>query len=316
MSEKIQLEIYSFAVREFGSEENINLGSFYNDQDESLSFLDTFLRFSDSLTNMKVDNITQRTFEVINESIKVNAERISGIMEYGSFGYAADLKNIRNQEVNYRKKTTDTEQRPYYFMICAPRNYDIGFFILQRTGINGIKGVFEHSMRNFYRESYNNLVLDIQAAIPEELINRYIDEGNFGSISISKYGLPEDLADRILDEDAKAEYDSDNIKVEIKLTKRGGFIPANKKVRRFLNDQESSFFSAQELGKMGFDEDSRVHIESTLGNKKRVIDLSDHMRFRPYYSIDNELNFDASGNPTFESIDAAANRLLDETLGV
>ena len=97
MADKIQLEVYAFNLRKSGEEEFINLGNFYRSPEgETSTFLETFMRFSDGLVNMKVDQVTSRTFQIQEGSLRLNDDRISGIFKYGSFGYAADLININN----------------------------------------------------------------------------------------------------------------------------------------------------------------------------------------------------------------------------
>ncbi|WP_422354944.1 hypothetical protein [Roseivirga pacifica] len=314
MSDKIQLEVYSFNLRESGEEEFINFGRFHTeDSGNEISFIETFNRFSNSLSTMRIDNVTQRTFQLRDNSLRINGDRISGVFEYGSFGYTADLININNQEVSYERNIVDTEPRPFYFLIYAPAHLNVGFFLLQRTGVKGIKTIFEHSMRRFYREDYNDLTLDIDAIVPLELVNRYIDEGNFGSIKLTKYGLPGDIADQVIDDDSSLSYSLENIKVEVKISRPGGFIPSNRKVRSFLDDPETSFFSVGDIFQDGPD---YIQVESTLGDQKRKINISENMKFRPYYDIHDDLTFETSGDASFNSLDASANRLLDDILGM
>jgi hypothetical protein len=314
MADRIQLEVYSFGIRENRSDDYRNFGGFHNEGGNVVSFLSTFMRYCDSLRTMKVDEVTKRTYELLDGSILVRGNIISGLLEYGVFGYSSKIKNTGDGEVKYNRENGDTEPRPYYFLIYAPDEHDTGIIMLQRTGRNGIKSVFEATLKKFYRDNFDQLIIEMRSAIPRQLIDRYIDEGNFGSLTLTKYGLPGDIADRILDNDRVENFNADQLKIEIKISSRIGGIPANFRVRNFINDHEALFFDIEEIRALGFDNESRFQIESTLGGKKRTIDLNDNMRFKPYYDINDDVNFDINGNPTFESINIEANALLNDLM--
>jgi hypothetical protein len=69
------------------------------------------------------------------------------------------------------------------------------------------------------------------------------------------------------------------------------------------------FFTSQQLKDVGFDKKSTLKVKSTYNNSTRKIDLSDTMKFKPYYEIDVKINGD--GHSEYDSIEEKALELLD-----
>ncbi|MEZ7500787.1 hypothetical protein QO200_18895 [Flavobacterium sp. Arc3] len=143
-----------------------------------------------------------------------------------------------------------------------------------------------------------SLLLRDENYIEEEIIQNYIEKGEYNSINLTRKNIPRDLCDKYLGGYEEAgEYE---LELVIKTKKGTDFKDVTK--QKILNNMENNngFFNTKEFDSIGFDNSSTLKIVSTFDGTTKTIDLSDTMKIRPYYTIKVEL--DGKGFADFESI--------------
>jgi hypothetical protein len=241
---------------------------------------------------------------------KNNYRTITGIIETGKYG--KNQKVYDSNDVNGKPVFEITKDqsvpRPFFFLICISDLKKDGLIILERDGSLGIKYVFSKIWRDFIKSRTEKTFIHYTNFIDKEVVNQFIKKGSFNEINLTRHSLPQDIADRYgLDR-----LEKDNYVLELTLrTKKGNTIigKSRKRILKMFEKDIKGFFTSQELKDVGFDNKSTLKVKSTYKNSTRKIDLSDTMKFKPYYEIDVKINSD--GHSEYESIEKKALELLD-----
>jgi len=234
---------------------------------------------------------------------------ISGIIESGDYGYESVIYDIHSGSEQYKREVDDTEIKPFYFLLYLPQNDNKGFVILQRFGIYGIHSIFKHHLTEFFRTRYSDLQLEFNPFVSAQLARTFLEQGNIKEFVLTRYNLPSDVVESL----GMIGHEEDIMSIELTIkARRNRSLPLNNRVNRFMNNNNARIFDIRELDALGFNGDHKSKIKVNLGRNKRTIDLSETGNIRPYYDINNEVDKDVSGHPTFDSIDSIAKSLVSD----
>lgn len=317
MSKNVRLDVYTFSLRKRNSRESFKLKNFDN---QGADFFSLFREYLGEIeTKIHQHDKYFKTIKLKSGNLQIDSGRriIRGMVESGPFGREEDIVGISTGRLNYRKKKEDTIHQPFYFLLWVPEEFDKGFLILQRLGVSGIRNVFQATLKTFFQERYQDLLIDFRAFLDQEIARQFIEHGNYEKVTLIKNGLPSDLADQY----GLTQYaeESSEYQLKLELIAPNGFRKRwlNKAGTRFLDDPHAVFFEADLIKNLGFDESNphTVSVTSRYNDQTRTIDLSETGKFKPSYLVTDLCEWGDDGYPTFSSLDTAAINLL-ESFGV
>lgn len=245
-------------------------------------------------------------------SKKESIRSITGIIETGKFGKeerVVDITKKKDDEPVFTIHINHSVQKPFFFMICIPEIKKDGIIILEREGQFGINSIFTAVLRKFIELNFEGTSIYFENFIDDQIINNYINKGGYNSIKLVRNSLPEDVAERY----GLETFQTDDFIVELTIRTKGKRLisgNARERIKKLFESNPDGFFTSEEFAKIGFDEHATIKVNSTYKKSTRTINLSDTMKFRPYYDITVDIN--ASGHSDFKSITIEAIGLLKD----
>lgn len=232
-----------------------------------------------------------------------------GQLNYGPFGTEHEVVNATTNELTEKKITpNDSVLTPYYFYIKLFENRKDALLILETKSVSGIKVIFEQWLNNFLTEiNCTHFKLKIESFIPEEMLDKFSEEGHVRKIRYLSHKLPTDLL-KIFDDYEPNEGYAEYI-VSIKKGKSKSHKEFFKKI--FSNDEHSS----KELMKnIDFPVDD-IKLELELEEDKRTFTIGNIQKTRPLKDISIQLDFGEDGHRTFDSIHKIASQYATDIIG-
>ena len=119
----------------------------------------------------------------------------------GNYGSSSDIIDGTTQAIKYKKKSSDIDTRPFYFMIVIPKDNEKvtvqkGMFIFQNVGPFGIKTITTSLMKNYFAEKFN-ITLKCNTISSKLFIQRVISKENIKKLVMIKNIKSSDVADNI-----------------------------------------------------------------------------------------------------------------------
>lgn len=296
----VSLSTYIFHVSLYGSDEHLVLDKLPGNIDFCLILTNYLADRSKSIQN---DQDRQELVQI--NKIEQKGRVFSGLMRKGDYGIQNDLINLTTGKVSYTRTEADAEMQPFHFLIASPLQATEGIIALEKFGVFGIKTNFEADLKEYLRKNYPTLRITINSLIPKEILEQYLNRGRVTKIRFIKFGIFDDLADRI-----HLGHDEREGLTELRVTaKRGESIPVINLIKQVFK-QERSASRFIELSKFEYDS---VKIELSIENKYRTINLMDPESLRAEYDITNEIEF-IGGHPKFESINAKSHSIVNDII--
>jgi len=278
----------------------------------STDLFDAFLSFiQKNDKELVLDDEQKRSlqFSATNLNISKSERTLSGIIESGDYGLESEIKDTLTGKKKYLKKTTDTDIKPFYFLMKIPKKKNTAIIMLQRIGIYGIHTLFKNHFERFLKDIFDDIKIELSVLVSQELAKKFIDQGNIKEISLRRYNLPADIISKL----GFNISPNDLLSVEFKLvSKPHKWFNLRNKVKSFISNPDGRFFDVNELNGLGFNNDSKTKLKISLNGTYRTIDLSDTGEIRPYYDINDEVKKMPNGHPQFRSIDDIAKNFLKD----
>ncbi|WBL25085.1 hypothetical protein [Zunongwangia sp. HGR-M22] len=312
MANKFQLEVYTLNIRKKYSEDVLGFYNTFGDENESMiSFFKDFVKFNDRLN---VDEEQQRSFKILKEPMTISGETgvFSGVVQSGEYGTGSSIVDQVSEKEVYKKKKTDLEIKPFYFLIWFPLNGRKAFLILQRTGIYGINTIFSLRFKDFIDSKKLDLKIDYKVFTSTELARKTFEKGKIKEFILTRNNLPSDIVDKMMDNVDGQLYIPKIKNVEIRIKAADAFFPETK-FDNFMSNNNTKFFETPAFKELGMDGSHRKKIRVKIGDKNRTIDISESFALRPYVDIGRDLRFDVeTGHPLFTSIDEIAKEFVED----
>lgn len=318
--EKRQLEIHQFTIHKKKDKESVNILLNNIEGKDFLNIMyDNFASFIKKTTNGDIESKSivklNKDQNKKNQLYLMTQKRILyGKISTGYYGKVDEVFSIDNdvEEPDYIIKENQSVQKPFFFMICVPKLKDTGYIILEREGPSGIKQVFTWLFEKFVKDTIPDYRAETACFIEQSVVKRYITDGQYSSIILTRKSLPADIAERY----GLESYDTDDYTIQLSITAKNG-----KKIGLFAKKRILSIFKGDRVGyftdtlftKIGFDKDSNIKIKSSFNNSERTVNLDDTMKFKPYYDIEIEL--DERKYSDLDSIKSKATELI-ESIGL
>lgn len=308
MATSFTLEIYTFRIRRRGLPDWISTFKTLAHNGDISQFIKDFIKFNDSL---KIDQRRQKSFQFKNNTLKADLDKgiFSGIIESGDYGTESTLKHVETHEYVYTKKKYHLDIKPFFYLIFIPKDTNVSFIILQRTGVYGIKSLFTSILKDFIVSKQPSLVVEFSPFLSKDLAKIYLTNGAVKEISLRRFDLPTDVIEHL----GLTEHNEEILSVEIKIASKKNGLFLGDRMRKFINSKNGKFFQIDGLEALGMDGDHKEKIKVKMGQNTRTIDLSEDLEIRPYFDISDEVEKDKeTGHPVFESINELANRYIED----
>lgn len=231
-----------------------------------------------------------------------------GEFDYGNYGTEHDVKSIENNKTMKKINKEEYAGTPYYFNIHIPQNNKKALLILESKNNNGIKGLFEHSLREYIKDISNNcLKLKIESFLPEKIIDKYINQGTLKQIRFISNKIPDKL-----DILSHHEYQEGHVELKLQLYKEKRKTLNNPLKNLMKNkNQEARKYSTIPGTNL---ETNNIKIEIDLNGSERTFTIGNLQNTVPAVDITNDIEIGENGHRTFESIHRASNKYIQDIL--
>lgn len=311
--EKRNLEVIKFHLSPKGDKKEKVLMSEIGDEDLIDIVFNEFVSYIDDYpTDERNKRVVKLLKNVDGNSFfkrKNNTRTICGIIETGRYGKEENVVDVdkADGEPVFKIHKNHSVQKPFFFLVCISNLKKDGIIILEREGVLGIKQVFTRVLKDFIKSKFEDYTLHLSNFIDNQIVKNYIEKGDYNSIKLIRHSLPADVAERYgLDR-----LETDDFVLELTIRTKGKrkiLGNSRKRIIEMFENSVSGFFVSEELSDVGFDEKSIVKVNSTFNDSTRTIDMSDTMKFKPYYEVNIDIN--DSGHSEFQSIEKEALNLL------
>lgn len=306
MAHEIKLEAYTVRIRPANSKEQyLTLSNFGGN--------DLYEIFQEYLAHLDVLDKDEKLKKAIrlnqeNLTFQDTRKRVSGLFACGGYGLESDIFSLEDSSLKTKKEVNDVDAIPFYFLLHVPRNLNVAFLLLQRTGIFGISTIMHKTLYKFIRDNYPEYVIEFSPLISRALVDEYLENGSVKELILRRYSPPEDKAETL----TMGEYKEKIHSVELRIKAKGYFENILGRVNQYLANPNGVFFDVPELNAIGFDENVKYSVVAEVDGAQRTFNLSDIMKLQPYYNVHHQLEIMDSGHPEFGSIDHVAKALLKE----
>lgn len=268
------------------SNDNLKFGSF--DGSQSLrTVLQQILRRHSKYTPI---SLHEKIFKI--DLDRGNSGPISGLIMSGDYGQAGDIIDSANGNVAYKKKKSESLAEPFFFYIAVPDNETRGIVVLQQTGLQGVKGIFETAVVAVFGAQYSEFRLHVRQLTVADALADYLKQGDVEELIVEKHEIPADIAD--LYGGQKKVYPgtfTQIIKSSAKLFKKDGLI-AFAKGKRSLED-------VFEFDDHGFDV---VKAKIRIGDELKTVNLTKPDAISMSVDVSDTLSYGNDGHPKRTSL--------------
>jgi hypothetical protein len=301
MPRATSLALYAVKIWNLQDKEDEQISDFADGSD-FFDFTKTFLAAIKAVTAH--DKAVQQVFRV--KKLSEEQRRLFGVIETGEYGVESTLWDVETSAVAHRRKKTEADMLPFYFLFDIPDGTDEGLLLLQRSGNLGIRKALHVLMKQRFEAEFDDLRLRIDPLVEEKEIEKYA-KGRIEKIRFIRFGIPSDLTDSF---DTGHEETEGFVELVIR-ARRGKSLPINNRLRQFRKKERTlgNLFALTE-SKFTYED---IKVNSRVGNSTRTIDLARPDHLRSYHDISSEVKLDTNGHPKFESIHELAEALADKT---
>jgi hypothetical protein len=227
--------------------------------------------------------------------------QIEGLLEAGYYGSASEIRNLDKWDaIAYAKQIRDVDLNPFYFLFDLPEGKELGFLLIQSTGVEGVQTLLAKMLHEQIVRDYPDYRLRFHRIVPDE-VRKELAKAPVSEIRLIRHHVPSDLA--VLIGRAGSRQTKGTMDLVMRF-KEDGIAPAV--VRRFFESRGDP--SVLELEGLEFPYDT-VKIKVKLNGKEHTVDLGDPDRLRANFDVTDEVTFSA-GHPTFASISRVAKEKL------
>lgn len=300
MPSSIQLSPYALQMKDRDTGEFVAVDSFLGHD-----LLDTFAEYLDARTTEAREDEERQ--QLLRCSRYGRADRIvSGVIDAGEYGFEAELYSVTKRATAYHRLPTDAELIPFYFLLSVPAGEARAILILERFRQFGIRSTLWSDFLAYMENFRDDLVFQLEPLIPAGVVDAIRSSEEIKSVRFIKFSLPSDITDD-LDPDRQLAEDDGVLELAVK-AKRGSHLPM---VDRFLSWLRGNQPLGEVIQIQGVEFD-QVKLEVDVAGRTRTVDIGDFGRVRGQVDITDEIELDASGHPTFDSIDSVARGFLDD----
>tara|TARA_R100001086_G_scaffold250033_1_gene192794 strand:+ start:13899 stop:14858 length:960 start_codon:yes stop_codon:yes gene_type:complete len=312
---KVQLECYKLVITTTGDKDDYHsvesFGKF------NLNLLKVIKEgFVRDKGDIKSDEAS-KTYLELSFELEDNSENSSyGLVEYGTFGSGGMLKDAKTGKFKYTRLTTDTEVKPFYFLVeirKVHQNFYNGFLMIERFGTIGVKKALEAYLKRLVRERDKGVKLSLHPIMPTKLFKKF-QQGSLREVRYTLNSLPSNIARH----QSISEYEKQSITMELVFkTKKNKEFPSyilNQAKQALTGGDNTKYVTIPGIDKVGIDDYSSTSIKMNLNGSNKTFNLGDFNNLRPYIDINEEVKKDKRNFPIISSINGIATKYLDDLM--
>lgn len=260
---------------------------------DMLDFIYSFMQTLKS--SLHDDKDSKKTVEVV--IVEKKGRSVFGWLEYGEYGLAGNIVDIKTKKKTYSKKHDESDVRSLYFNFTIPSKSKTGVVLLHTAGNRGIKSFFHKEFSTYFRNMVG-LSVQMPPLAHEKSVQEWLDKSEVKEIRLGRYALSNDgadIADRLGVERAEL----------ILKPKKGLGFPNIRGLRGKADGGDRSYVEILS----DYATDIKAVVES--GGRKKVLSLKSG---EPVAAIDvDENNVDiVDGSPVPDSLHKFATDLIKE----
>lgn len=231
-----------------------------------------------------------------------------GEVDYGSYGTEHDVKSVDTNKTMKKINKKEYAGTPYYFNIYIPSNNRKALLVLESKNNDGIKGLLEDSLKKYINDiTSEHLKLKIDSFLPENIIDKYVDQGTLKKIRFISNKIPDEL-----DILSHHEYKEGYVELKVQLYKEKRKMLTDKIKNLIKNkNQEATKYSKIPGTNL---ETKDIKIEIDLNGSERTFTIGNLQNAVPAVDITNDLEVGDDGHRTFKSIHQASNTYIRDIL--
>ena len=142
------------------------LDSFSDKASDVYDVIHDILKFHESSAYRAEDS--QQVVEV--KRLHRDKRQIEGLLDAGYFGSTSEIRNLDKWDtVAYKKRIRDVDLSPFYFLFDLPEGRELGFLLLQSTGIEGVQTLLAKMLHEQFVRDFPDDRLRFHRIIPEDV---------------------------------------------------------------------------------------------------------------------------------------------------
>lgn len=247
-----------------------------------------------------VNNTQQQTYMMV-DNFKTENRVLFGIISSGIYGVPSVVLDSKTSNIAYKKKKTDADILPFYFLISIPPNTDEGVVLLQRFGNYGCQTNLNHFLQKSFHPKFSSCILSLNNLMLDEIVKKAILSGSIKELKCVKYKAPIDIVDG-LDKGHSELFGN----LEFSVKAKG--IPISDRIKEFFN-KDRPVNELVEIQNFSYD---TVKLDVEINGNTYYYDLGNIGKMRQSLNITNDIILDADGSPVFDSIHKRAVEYLNE----
>lgn len=301
--QNISIGIYT--VRLYDSKENADID--VEDNEYSISLSSIIKEYLKVMTKKGKIYKKEKSVIIIDDFLENTEQNIAGVIKTGEYGYESELYDIKEnikklerenffeaeidektfKNKNIKPKTT-AEIMPFVYNFYLKNNQNKKLYLaLERIGQYGIKTKIEIELNNFLRQrypEYKNLKIKVHDLISEKMIKAYYKKEGLNNLTLTKYKVPIDIANKLKNNGADPE--DFMIDITLKPKKKGLKIRNWISLDNFFSSRNKNINDIIEIKENKELEYDKVSAEVSIEGRRRKIDFSNLFKFKVYEIVD------------------------------
>lgn len=300
MASAIGLRVYQITIHKKRKVEPLAFDS----AELSVSTFDVLSDFF-SINKKAVQNDERERSWYIEQRIVSGPGNSKGYVHYGTYGFESNLIDTKTQKQNYRRKVDDVEEIPLFYEFWHPNaQYALAAF-QSFQGRSCIALVME-ALKKFFEEKNPGYILSLKKLMPNDAMGSLYGGAPVKKLRLIKRDPSPDIVDRYL-----GGVEKDDITFEVSLS-----ASRKKSLGDFASISKSLKSKADGVVSHEGVEFNQAIAEIKIGGKLRRVGVFGVSGDAGVIDITEDIKRGGDGHPTFESLEAQSNLILQDLCAV
>lgn len=179
--------------------------------------------------------------------------------------------------------------------------------LIQKFGTLGIRTDLIHIIEERFKQQYPDFMLEINPAVPADIVNQYLKKGNIEEISFIKHTIPADKADRYAGRNTEQPGE---LILTVKPEKPGFF---RKKVSGIVEIVKQTKKPSEVFSMPDFEYDS-IKAQIEINGRSRIIDLNNWQRLKSSFDVTPDIERAVDGFPKESSVQQISRLIMNDLI--
>jgi hypothetical protein len=288
--------LYNVRVKERGGDHQ-RLGAFDDQATNLLDVLDAYLA-----DFTQEDALRERMVRCL--EVATDDDDLTATMQFGQSGLVADIIDEGGNRVHHQIASQTSLVRCGCLFRLPPAQ-TMGWLALHNNNRRGIKGLLATGLSTRFRDQFADHTLEITPYVQQDALIEAIQDDRVTKVKLIRYEPPNDRANEATDKWVQA-GSFGKLELDISMRGRREMLKGDL-LKRFYAEPQSADAKAAIVQFEGLEfEEAKVEVD--LGGRTRTFNIEHPESGHPMTVDLDELELDADGDPTPESVRAG---LLD-----